>query len=262
MSAGAAWRRPPTDAQYVVPVTERNKAGVISKLEWRPMLSNTGQLRDETGQCRFFHYDERLWSFEIYPLDLDDPYRERVPRAYFYGIGTSSGCTPVRLFASRFARLRQAVLSFANMDADAYQLLVSDAEPTSDHPLPGFVAEVSVTVERKVRTGRLPSDYRMEYDLVRREGRVNGTHIWLFPTVEEVNQVMQSTLPLGVETVETLAAHGALDMTEVSEQRRRRRIQRSPLFFNQQQAEDPYAHTTNPTATPEEREGRSIQLHE
>lgn len=205
-----SWGRPPTDKQYTIPVARRRSPRDPVKLEWVPSVDWEGNPLANVSEARFEHRDARIWAFVMSPIEDSHTLGGLGYRQYIQG--TSSGCEPVRFAAQTVRSGRRAVERFANMAIDNYQVLTADAEGTSDHPMNGSVALITIRTERRVRRSHVPSDYDIEYDQEERTGRVNGSKIMLFPTQDEINEVLETVLDSNTEIVERLIEEHAIDV--------------------------------------------------
>jgi len=203
------WGRPPTDEQFSVPISRRKERDPVT-LEWCPILRSDGQFIPDSAQARFEHRDKRLWTFWITKIEEGN-----ILHGYnynYYVQGTSTGCEPIRFVSRNMTGGKKTTERFSNMPLDNYYVLTADADGTSDHPMKGEIAQISIRRERRVPRSHVPMDYDIEYDLEERTGRVDGSKVRLFPTQEEINDVLETVLDRDTEIVERLIeTHGLAD---------------------------------------------------
>jgi hypothetical protein len=258
-----SWGRRPTDEQHAVPVTRRQSTRDPVQLRWCPILDQDAKSIAGTAQTRFEHRDRRLWSFLITQMPSDNPLN--VDGYQYYILGSSAGCEPVRFVSYNIPSGKKTVERFANMPLDNYQILTADAEGTSDHPVKGKVALITIRLERRVRRSALPNDYDIEYDNEERTGRVTGSRIMLFPTQEEINEVLETALDRGSEIVERLIEELNLEGTRTRRQQpttnapMQRPIITGSLFTSRRQF-GAAAAAMDTMCAPDSREERAIQL--
>lgn len=204
------WGREPSDPQYSIPTIRRNNPRDPVRLRWNAMLDTGNNAIPSSGQTRFEHRDGRLWYFTASivrdTLRGFDELQEELTNLDLthYVVGTSGGCEPVRFVAAGLHEAKQVTQRFANMPLDLYRVITADAEPTGDHPLKGFVAQITIRQEHRVQRSLAKHDYDIEYDVEERVGRVNDGIVVLFPTQAEINRALDTVTNRETHVLEQL----------------------------------------------------------
>lgn len=257
-----SWGRTPTDSQFVVPIARRSARDPV-QLQWIPSVTPDGSQRANTAEATFEHRDKRLWRFTIAPLGGEMIELVDADQFRFFVHGCSSGCEPVRFMCRDLPAGKNVVARFANMPLDTYEVLVADADGSTDHPCAGEVVQVEIRRERRRMRSGLPNDYDITFDTEVRAGRLVGPKIHLFPTQVEINAVLDTILPPHTEIVERLIAQDRIRRFAPRQQTgimapQQRQTTRTTRVSRRQFGD--LAAAVDHECMPDAREARSIQL--
>lgn len=157
----------------------------------------------ETYTTSFRHRDGRIWAVRIAPVT-----DARLTAAHgFRWVAqiTSSGCRSVSFIAATQDAVRKSVLRFANLIPDIYERVIADAVGTHDFPRDGQIGVVRMEIAESRPPSvtdirhRRDSSTAVTYDTVTGLGRINGSTITLFPTVDELTDLLDRCLTDGTQ---------------------------------------------------------------
>ena len=159
----------------------------------------------DTYTTSFRHRDSRIWVVRIAPVT--DPRLIATLGLRMVAQITSSGCRTVSFVAGTQDALRKSVLRFANLIPEIYERVIADAVGTHDFPRPGQIGVVRMEIaEARAMTvvdlrHRRDASSTLRYETVTGLGRIDGPVITLFPTVEELTELLDRCLTDGTQVL-------------------------------------------------------------